>query len=107
MCSLRTGALLVIACFALATGCSPAPAPGHRAPVASAPAAPPCTPSPPPVAPPSPPADRASLAAGLDSFLAEKVLSDRGELTSRSAPFLVRGRIWDLEYFGHAHPFYA
>jgi hypothetical protein len=31
----------------------------------------------------------------------------RGDLVARAAPFLARGVIWDLEHFGHAHPFFA
>ena len=35
------------------------------------------------------------------------VSDERTELVARAAPFLVRGMIWDMEHFGHAHPFYA
>jgi hypothetical protein len=51
--------------------------------------------------------DRGSLAVGLDPFLAGMVLDERTDLVARAAPFLAHGRIWDLEHFGHAHPFYA
>jgi hypothetical protein len=128
--SLLASAALATASLALATACSPAPspvekplppsalvelpppasAPAEPPPLASAAAAPPCSPAPPPLPPPpTPPAppDRAAIAAGLDAFLVGMVLSDRSDLTLRAAPFLVRGRIWDLEHFGHAHPYYA
>ncbi len=74
-------------------------APGPRPPA-------PCRPAPPSVAPVATP-DRGSLAVGLDPFLAGMVLDERTDLVARAAPFLAHGRIWDLEHFGHAHPFYA
>lgn len=95
--------MLAIGTLVAPAGCVPTPAP--LAPLASAP---PCTPPPPLASPPQPPPpDRARLAAGLDAFLAGIVQSDRTDLTAASTPFLTRGRIWDLEQFGHAHPLYA
>jgi hypothetical protein len=103
---------------ALLAGCAPAPGavvalPGSAAPEPPAPpvlsstaqaTAKPCG-SPAVVAPlPSAPADRGLLAAGLASELARQVQDERTVITPQPAPFLVRGKIWEVEYGSRFHP---